>query len=112
MLFWPDYSACAIQCNAQRGCMRPQHEVVLYVDARQVWLTRQEIPGIRSQNCNAKLTRLFLSCEGAGPRDQHTDTNFILRILIAIKVCLWSATCVCGICTLRPLLRGVKDWVQ
>ena len=60
----------AMQC----GCMRAQHKVVLYVDARHVWLTRQEFPGIRSQNRNAKLTRLFLSCEWAGPQDQLCST--------------------------------------
>ena len=39
--------------------MRAQHEL-LHVDARHLWLTRQENRGKRSQNHDAKLTRPFL----------------------------------------------------
>ena len=57
-VFWPDYSARAIQHNTW----------YVYVDTRHLWLTRLENRGKRSQNCKAKLTRPFLSCEGARPR--------------------------------------------
>ena len=40
-------------------CMHSMHEL-LHVDARHLWLTRQENRGKRSQNHDAKLTRPFL----------------------------------------------------
>ena len=47
-------------CHTEYACsMRAQHEL-LHVDARHLWLTRQENRGKRSQNHDAKLTRPFL----------------------------------------------------
>ena len=46
-----------------------------------LWLTRQEIPSIRSQNCNAKLTGPFLSWNqliiiiAIAPLATYTGTN-------------------------------------
>ena len=71
--------------------MRAQHEVVLYVDARPLWLTRQEIPGKCSQNCNVKLTRLFLSCEGAAALAHETTNIIIIHIHGRPYVCI---TCI------------------
>ena len=49
--------------------MRAQHEL-LHVNARHLWLTRQENRGKRSQNHDVKLTRPFLRAwGGAGSRD-------------------------------------------
>ena len=36
---------------------------------RHLWLTHQENCGKHAQNRKLKLTRPFLACEGAGPRD-------------------------------------------
>ena len=46
---------------ARLVCVHSMHELlVLHVDARHLWLTRQENRGKRSQNHDAKLTRPFL----------------------------------------------------
>ena len=70
-LFWPDYSARAIpsmryiyiyiymRVHGSYACIARVHEL-LHVDARHLWLTRQENRGKRSQNHDAKLTRPFL----------------------------------------------------
>ena len=52
--------------------MHAQQEIV----ACSYLVTRQENRGKCSQNCKAKLTRPFLSCERAGPRDYGTLTYY------------------------------------
>ena len=49
-----EYACARLVC-----AMRAQHEL-LHVEARHLWLARQENRGKRSQNHDAKLTRPFL----------------------------------------------------
>ena len=48
-----------MRVHGSYACIARVHEL-LHVDARHLWLTRQENRGKRSQNHDAKLTRPFL----------------------------------------------------
>ena len=74
------YRVC--MCTVSMRTARAQHmHELLHVDARHLWLTRQENRGKRSQNRDAKLTRPFLRV-GRGWLARLTHTYVIRTRLV------------------------------